>query len=107
MAARRILRADHAVVREVVGADAPGLAEHAWAHALTNSRMFKLRIEGTDRRAMVPVAGLLRSRPRRHDLGLRRRRRRPRDHRRPPRGRRRGGLRLGYGQFSNAHLVAH
>lgn len=106
MAARRILHAEHAVVREVVGADDPGLAEHAWAHALTNSRMFKLRIEGTDRRAMVPVAdffdhgpgdttwayddaagGLVITAARRVAAGEE--------------------LRLGYGQFSNAHLLAH
>ncbi|HUQ06146.1 MAG TPA: SET domain-containing protein [Kofleriaceae bacterium] len=54
--ARRNLDEDHARVVALLGAEAPERAAMAWARAITSSRLFKLTIEGHDRRAMVPVA---------------------------------------------------
>ena len=53
---RLTLDGDHAKVAELLGDQAPSLAALAWARAVIGSRLFKLEIDGNDRRVLVPVA---------------------------------------------------
>ena len=104
--ARSNLDGDHALLVEHLGKRAPERAAYAWARAIASSRLFKLTIDGHDRRAMVPVAdffdhaagdttwryddatgGLLVSAARHIDEGEQ--------------------IHLNYGSFPNTHFLTH
>ncbi len=103
---RRMLDADHTRLVGLLGDRAPERAGLAWARAICSSRLFKLTIDGHDRRGLVPVAdffdhgggdttwryddaagGLVITAARNLDEGEE--------------------LRLDYGSFSNAHFLTH
>lgn len=104
--ARKTLDVDHARLVELFGGGAPDRAALAWARAICSSRLFKVTIEGHDRRAMVPVAdffdhasgdttwryddaagGLVITAAREFEPG--------------------DQVHLGYGAFPNAHFLTH